>query len=96
MHGDVLGKLDKVVALGRKIGFTVHFYQHPDAPAPVDIRMDHSLGGFSTRAFQGLGKALLTQEIDSLLHISAGFLKSLLAVHHAGVGLVPQIFDRCS
>ncbi len=42
-----------------------------------------------------LGQALLAQEVDRGLHVAVGFLQCLLAIHHAGAGLVAQLLNGC-
>jgi hypothetical protein len=38
----------------------------------------------------------LAQPVDCGFHVAVGFGQGLLAVHHAGAGLVAQFFHHCS
>jgi len=59
----------------------------------VDVLSDATLSGDAGCLLIGGGHALLAEPDDSLLHVAAALGESLLAVHHAGTGLVADSLD---
>jgi len=59
----------------------------------VDVLSDATLSGDAGCLLVGGGHALLAEPDDSLLHVAAALGESLLAVHHAGTGLVSDSLD---
>src|SRR3546814_1669813 len=54
---------------------------------------DQALGRDAAGLLGGGGEALLAQPVDRGLHVALGLTQRLLAVHHAGAGLLAQFLD---
>jgi len=59
----------------------------------VDVLSDATLRGDAGCLLVGGGHALLAEPDDGLLDVAAALAESLLAVHHAGTGLVSESLD---
>ena len=59
----------------------------------MDVLSDATLRGDAGCLLVGGGHALLAEPDDSLLDVAAALAESLLAVHHAGTGLVSESLD---
>ena len=55
---------------------------------------DQTLGGGAAGLLGGGRKALLPQPVDRGFHVAVAFDQRLLAVHHAGAGLVAEVADQ--
>ena len=93
---DVLDELLEQLALGAEVGLAVDLDDGGDAALGADAGIGHALGRDAAGLLRGLGKALLTQPVDCLVHIAVGGLERLLAVHHADVGHLTERFHILS
>ena len=73
MHGNIFDKILEGLILGNEIGFAVHFHQHANLAAGMNIGTNGAFGRNTTGFFGSSGKALRSQIIDSLLLIATGF-----------------------
>jgi len=55
---------------------------------------DQAFGGDAARLLGGGGKTLLAQPVNRGFDVAVSFGQRLLAVHHAGAGLVAQVFHQ--
>ena len=86
--GDILHEGHEQLALGAEVGLAVDL--HHDAHTVLGQRVGHTLGGDAAGLLGSLGQALLTQPLNSLIHIAVALDKRLLAVHHAHAGHLAQ------
>ena len=93
---DVLHELLERLALGAEVGLAVDLNHSADTALGADAGIGHTLGGHTAGLLRGLGQALLTQPVNSLVHIAVAGLESLLAVHHADVGHLTQSLNILS
>ena len=89
---DILDELNEQLALGAEVGLAVDLDHGADAALGADLSKGHTLGRHAAGLLCGLGKALLTQPVDCLVHIAIGSLECLLAVHHADIGHFTESF----
>ena len=82
----------EVVVAGDEIGLGVYF--DDDAEIGLDGDADETVGGDAAALLGRLGETLLTQPIDGRLDVAAGLAERILAVHHAGAGLLAQVFHQ--
>lgn len=94
LHRDVLRKLAELLAARHKVGLAVHLCEHPQARAGVDVRHDEALGGDAGALFVGGREALVAQEDDGGLVVTAALHERLLAVHHAGARGGAEVLDE--
>ena len=87
-------QLFEFVRLGHEIGLAVHFHQHANLAAHVDVAIHDAFGGDAALLLSGGGQTLFAQEVDGLVHIAARFLQRALAVHHAGARALAQLFNN--
>ena len=91
-HGQYLvGELDELVSLGDEVGLAVDFDHHADAV--VDLGSNQAFGGGAAFALGGALQALDADDLDGLLGVTVGLVKSLLDIHHAGAGALAQSLD---
>ena len=77
------------LVLGHEVGLGVDL--HHDAHASlIDDGVRHALCGHLAGLLGLGGQALLTQPLDSLVHVAVGGGQRLLAVHHAHAGHLAQ------
>ena len=87
--GHALDEVHELLVLAHEVGFGVDL-DH-DADAIHHGGVSHALGGNAASLLGGSGQALLTQPLDSLVHVALGSGQSLLAVHHTYAGHLAQI-----
>ena len=96
--GDPLHESQELVGLGHEVGLAVDLDQHGHVAVPV---IGHNaLSGDTAGLLGGSRQALLTQEVDGLLHVAFAGHEGLLAIHHAGARALTEgryVFgcDRC-
>ncbi len=88
-RGDLLHHLLELSVAGDEVGLRVHL----DDGAGLNLRhdADEALCGNAIGLLGGLREALLAQQVDGRFHVAVGLRKRLLAIHHAGAGLVAQL-----
>ena len=89
--GQVLGEFHELLVLGNEVGLGVDL-DH-DGAVRERNRVDHTLGSNAASLLAGGGQALLAQDLNGLLEIALRLGQSLLAFHHAAVGLAAQFHN---
>ena len=59
-----------------------------------DVSGDSALVGVATGLLGGSGEAVLTEDVDSGVHIALSLNESLLALHHRRVGHLAELLDH--
>jgi len=95
VHGDVPDESLEVVVLGDEVGLAVHFHQHADLAAGVDVGADHAFGGRAACLLGSGSQTLGAEVVDRLLVIAAGFGQGFFAVHQACAGCLSQFVNHC-
>src|SRR5690606_9908561 len=90
MHRQIPHELLENRVARDEIRLAVDFDQDADAPAGVDVRVHHALGGHAAGLLGRRSEALLPQPGDGFLHVAARGLQGSLAVHHAGLRPLPH------
>ncbi len=96
LQGDFLEQRLEVVGARDEVRLAVELDEHADLAAHVDVGADEAFARGPARLLGGLGEPALAQNRRGLLEVAVGFLQGGLALHHAGAGLVAQLFDQCS
>src|SRR5262249_27611799 len=60
----------------------------------LDREPDQAFRGDATRLLGGSGKTLLAQPVEGALEVALRLGQRLLAIHHAGPGLLPKLLDQ--
>ena len=89
---DILNESDEKLALCAEVGLAVDLDNGADAALGADLGICHAFCGDASGLLCGLGKALLTQPLDCLIHIAVGLGQGLLAVHHTDIGHLTESF----
>ena len=82
----------EVVVAGDEIGLGIDF--DDDAEIGFDGDADEALGGDAAALLGRLGEALLAQPVDGRLDVAVGLAERVLAIHHAGAGLLAQVLHQ--
>jgi len=91
--GGVLDELDELVVLGNEVGLSVDLDDNTDLALGAVISVDHALSS-NTASLLGSGsQTTLAQDLDCLLEVAVSLGQSLLALHHAAVGLLAQFHN---
>ena len=83
----------KLLVAGDEIGLGIDL--DDDAVMAMHGDGDEALGGDAARFLGGLGETLLAQPVDRRLDIALGLGEGVLAIHHAGAGLLAKILHQC-
>src|ERR1700730_1353348 len=73
VHGDVVFQFLEILGTRHKVAFAVHFDEHPDLAASVDVAGNGPFAGHSARLLGSDRYAFLTKKHDRLLEIALGF-----------------------
>ncbi len=82
----------EVVVAGDEVGLRIDLDDHADKI--LDGDPDEPVGRDPAALLGGLGEALLAQPVDRGLDVAVGLGQRVLAVHHAGAGLLAQVLDQ--
>src|SRR3954451_14214697 len=93
VQGEVLGELDEVVVLGDEVGVALDLDEHADLAGRVDVGLDGALGGLATGELADLVAHLDAEDLLGLGGVAVGLGQGVLAVHHAGAGLLAKGLD---
>ena len=86
--GGVLDELDELVVLGNEVGLSVDLDDNTDLASGAVVSVDHTLGSNAACLLGGGSQTTLAQDLDCLLEVAVSLGQSLLALHHAAVGLL--------
>src|SRR5690606_20650933 len=92
LHRDLPDQLPEFLGLRDEVGLAVDLDEHADAPVTVDVGVDDALRGDAGRLLGRLRQALLPEVVDGLLHVATGGLEGALAVHHARLRPLAELF----
>ena len=95
VHRDVVHQLLEIIRACHEIALAVHLDQHANLAAGVNVAPHRSFTGHARRLLRRHRDTLLAKNYDCLLHVSLGFGQSLLAIHHRGPSLLPEILHLC-
>ena len=90
--GDHLHQTLEQIVAGDEIRLGIHL--DDDAFAGADGNADQAFGGDAPGLFCRFGQALFAQPIDRGLEIAVVLAERRLAVHHAGSGLIAELFHH--
>ena len=91
-RGDLAHEALELLVAGDEIGLGIDLDE--GAARALDGEADQPLGGDAAGLLGGGGKALLAQPIDGAFEIALRLAQRLLAIHHAGAGLLAQLLDQ--
>src|SRR5699024_4542434 len=87
----LLGEVDELVVLGNEVGLGIDL---DDNSAVIKSnRVNHALGSDTASLLGGGSQPLLAQDLNCLLEVAVSLGQSLLALHHAAVGLLAQFHN---
>ena len=90
--GELVDHVDEFIGLGRKVGLTENFDDR--SLVSVDGGQDFALIRAAARLLLRLRGAGFAQVFNRQLHVAVGGGERLLAVHHAGSGLLPEVLNH--
>ncbi len=88
--GDVRDEGDKAFVARDEIGLAIHFHQHAEFAAVMNVAGDAPFIGGPAGFFVRHVDALLAQDHLGLVEVAFGFHQGLFAIHHARAGLFAQ------
>ena len=91
--GDGVGQILEIGVAGDEVGLAAEADE--DRLAAGHAGLHRTLGSLAVGALGGHELTLLADDADGLLEVAFGFLKGLLAVHHAGGGHLPELHYIC-
>src|SRR5207237_3503380 len=92
LEGEILYESLKFLIARDEVGFTVHFHEHPDAIAGMNIGRDGSLVCFSPGLLLCCSQPLLPQIVNGLVNVVCALLQRFLAIENTGAGLLAKLF----
>ena len=97
MSGNGSDQVLVFIGIGDEVGFAVDFHEGSHFVGFIDIAFHDTFGRYTACLLGSLGQSLLSQVIDSFIHVSVRCTQGLFAVHHAGTGTGTQFFyETCS
>src|SRR5436190_7331672 len=84
VHGEVVHQALEIVGARHEIRFAVHFHQHTELPAMVNIAADQPLLGGARSLLYCRCNASLAKHDLGFRQVALGLGKRTLALHHAG------------
>jgi len=91
--GCFLDERNELVVLGNEVSLSVDFDDNTDLALRAVIRVDHALSSGTACLLCSGSQTTLTQDLDCLLEVAVSLGQSLLALHHAAVGLLAQLHN---
>src|SRR5258706_4711902 len=96
VHGDVVQQLLEIIRARHEIALAVHFQQHANLSARVDVVAHRAFTCHARRLLSSQGNAPLAQVNNGLLHVAFRLNQGLLAIHHRSPALIAEFFYLCS
>ena len=97
VHGHIVGEFLKIDVLGHEVGLAVDLHHHADLSAHVNVGVNDPFAHGPSGPLGGRGQALFAKKVGGLFDVPVTLGQGLLAVHHAGSGFFPELFDkRCA
>ena len=90
---DLGGQSLELVTLGAEVRLAVDFVD--DTVLAFHDGGHDAFLGFAVSLLGSLGDTLLAEVLDGFVHVAVALDESLLAVHHAGIGLDAQLLHHC-
>ena len=90
----VLDELDELCVLGHEVGLGVDLDQ--SGAVGEDLGVSHALGSDAAGLLLGSSQALLSQQLNGLVHVAVGLGQSLLTIQHTHAGHFTQVLHVCS
>ena len=91
---DLGSKASELGVGSNEVGLAGELEQSAGLAILGDERGDSALVGLTASLLGSLGKAVLTQNVDSGVHVAVSLDESLLALHHRGVGHLAELLDH--
>jgi len=82
----------EIIVAGDEIGLGIDL--DDDAEIGLHRHRDEAVRRDAAALLGRLGEALLAQPVDGRLDVAVGFVKGVLAVHHAGAGLLAKLLHQ--
>jgi hypothetical protein len=92
VHGDILEQILKVFGARNEVAFAVHFDEHAEFTASVDVRIHRAVIGRTRSLLLRRSHATLAQHHERVFNVSLGFLQRLEAITHGRAGLFAKLF----
>ena len=90
--GDLLRGFLEQGGLGHEVGLAVQLDQHARV-GTVELRGDQAVSRGAGGPLARVLDALDAEQLDRVLEVALGLAERVLAIHHAGPGLVPEPLD---
>ena len=91
--GCFLDEINELVVLGNEVSLSVDFDDNTDLALGAVVSVDHTLGSNAACLLGSSSQTTLAQDLNSLLEVAVSLSQSLLALHHAAVGLLAQFHN---
>jgi len=82
-----------IFAARDEVRLAVHLDEDANLAVVVDVVADDAFRRRAASALLGLGDSLRAKVLDRLVHVAAGLLERLLALHHAGARAGAKLGD---
>src|ERR1700730_16599532 len=94
VHGDIVAQLLVRRSARHEVRLAVHFHDHADFSARMNVVPHQSFAGLALCLFRGSRLALLAQNIDGLLHIAGRLHQRRATVAEARAGALAQFLHE--
>ena len=91
--GCFLDEINELVVLGNEVSLSVDLDDNTDLALGAVVSVDHTLGSNAACLLGSSSQTTLAQDLNSLLEVAVSLSQSLLALHHAAVGLLAQFHN---
>ena len=91
VHGHFLDEVLERLGPRHEVGFAVHFNEHADLAAHMDVAADEPLRRRAARPLGRLRQSALAQQRRRFFHVAVRFGERGLALHHPRASLVPEL-----
>ena len=96
VHRNLAGEVLEVIGARHEIRLAVHFHEHANLAAHVNVAADEPFVRRTARFLGRLGETALAKNGGRLLDVAVRFGQRRLALHHARAGQVAELLHhRC-
>src|SRR6266571_3993912 len=94
VHGHVVAQALEIFGSRNEVRFAIHFDDHADFPAGMNVMADQALGGLARRLLLSRGLSFFPEHIDRGFHIAARLDQRGTAVGESRAGALAQVLHH--